>query len=124
MTLDIFHLHKKRKIHNIKTSSFLELSTVFNQLYGSMCKRKLILIFLVLGLAFSSNGQDRTSENNERLKGWLKKFPEADKNKDGVLTGAEALEFIRSKKGGNPNRKKTAPKQRRFLEKMFRPVKR
>ena len=74
-----------------------------------MCKRKFILIFLVLGLAFSSNGQDRTSENNERLKVWLKKFPEADKNKDGVLTGAEALEFIRSKKGGNPNRKKTAP---------------
>ena len=71
--------------------------------------RKLILKFLVLGLAFSSNGQDRTSENNERLKGWLKKFPEADKNKDGVLTGAEALEFIRSKKGGNPNRKKRAP---------------
>ena len=59
----------------------------------SICMRKLILIFLVLGLAFSSNGQDRTSENNERLKGWLKKFPEADKNKDGVLTGAEALEF-------------------------------
>jgi len=36
--------------------------------------RKLILIFLVLGLAFSSNGQDRTSENNERLKGMLKKI--------------------------------------------------
>tara|TARA_Y200000002_G_scaffold181112_1_gene149420 strand:- start:333 stop:998 length:666 start_codon:yes stop_codon:yes gene_type:complete len=71
--------------------------------------RKLILIFLVLGLAFSSNGQDRTSENNDRLKGMFKKYPEADKNKDGVLTGAEALEFIRSKKGGNPNRKKTAP---------------
>ena len=72
--------------------------------------RKLILIFLVLGLAFSSNGQDRTPENNERLKGWLKKFPEADKNKDGVLTGAEALEFIKSKKGRKSNKVKKAPK--------------
>ena len=74
--------------------------------------KKLILIFLVLGFAFSSNGQDRTSENNDRLKGLLKKFPEADKNKDGVLTGAEALEFIRSKKGGNPNRKKKSARSK------------
>ena len=66
-----------------------------------------------LGLSvFFKWSRNRTSENNERLKGWLKKFPEADKNKDGVLTGAEALEFIRSKKGGNPNRKKTHAKSK------------
>ena len=66
--------------------------------------RKLILIFLVLGLAFSSNGQQKTSENNDKLKGMLKKYPEADKNKDGVLTGAEALEFIKSKRAGRVTR--------------------
>ena len=69
-----------------------------------MFMRKLILIFLALGLAFSSNGQQKTSENNDRLKGWLKKFPEADKNKDGVLTGAEALEFIKKRKVDKPKR--------------------
>ena len=72
--------------------------------------KKLILIFLVLGFAFSSNGQDRTSENNDRLKGLLKKFPEADKNKDGVLTGAEALEFIKKRRKGN--KPKPAPEAR------------
>jgi len=72
--------------------------------------RKLLLIFLVLGLAFSSNGQQKTSENNDKLKGMLKKYPEADKNKDGVLTGAEAQEFIKSKKGRKSNKVKKAPK--------------
>ncbi len=71
--------------------------------------RKLLLICLVLGLAFSANGQQKTSENDDRLKGWLKKFPEADKNKDGVLTGAEAQKFIGSKKGIKGNKAKTAP---------------
>ena len=85
--------------------------------------RKLILILLVLGLAFSSNAQGKTSENNNKLKALLKKYPEADKNKDGVLTGAEALKFIKSKRARKTNPKKRQ-KQRRFLEKTFQPIKR
>ena len=70
--------------------------------------RKLILIFLVFGLAFSSSGQQKTSENNDKLKGMLKKYPEADKNKDGVIP-VEAQEFIKSKKGRKSNKVKKAP---------------
>jgi acetyl esterase/lipase len=38
-------------------------------------------------------GEEVTSQNNEHLKRWLQKFPQADLNGDGVLTAAEVWEF-------------------------------
>jgi len=40
-----------------------------------------------------------TSENNERLRAGLKRFPEADANKDGVLSASEATAFLARKRG-------------------------
>ena len=53
--------------------------------------RRLPYIALTLALALSSHAQ--TSDANDRLKWALKRFPEADTNKDGVLTKAEATKF-------------------------------
>ncbi len=46
----------------------------------------LVVISLFVTMAFA-----QTKE--EKLAGWLKKFPEADANKDGVLTEEEASAF-------------------------------
>ena len=47
-----------------------------------------------------------TSENNQRLKDALKKYPAADIDKDGVLTAKEALAYrakaLRGEKSGQP----------------------
>jgi hypothetical protein len=73
---------------------------------------KLLLIFLILGLAVNSTAQEKTSENDNRLKGWLKKFPAADKDKDGILTMAEALDFKKSRQGRASNKKSATPQGR------------
>ncbi len=53
-----------------------------------------LLAVLLVGLATSVAVADEpTSENNPRLAGWLEDFPEADANRDGVLTRTEALAY-------------------------------
>jgi len=52
--------------------------------------RKVCLFLMVLSL-FSAKAQ--TSETNARLQQALKKFPQADSNKDGVLTVKEAMAY-------------------------------
>ncbi len=47
--------------------------------------------------------QERTSNSNAQLKRWLKRFPQADANRDGVLTESEARAF---------RQRKQRPKQR------------
>ena len=56
---------------------------------------------LTLGLLVGFFGTEplwsqKTSENDSRLKKALKDYPEADLNKDGILTREEAVSFIRS----------------------------
>ena len=59
----------------------------------------------------------RTSKTDERLKQALQRFPEADADKDGVLTAGEAQAFVKSRRG----RTERLRKQREELEKN-RPV--
>jgi acetyl esterase len=69
----------------------------------------LAVIVLAAGLALAA---EATSENNARLKKALERFPEADANRDGVLTQAEAQAFIRKRAAERP-----APAQARGGEK-------
>ena len=60
------------------------------QVYGIVCAG----IVLVIGLAADEiAAQERTSENNDRLKQLLKEYPQADADRDGVLTIAEVRAF-------------------------------
>jgi hypothetical protein len=58
------------------------------------------------GLSLSLQAQ--TSEDSLRLEEGVKRFPEADANKDGVLTAAEARAFMRKKRGQNTRPEVTA----------------
>jgi len=48
-----------------------------------------VFLLLALGVGFALQAEE-TSENNQRLKEALKRYPKADANGDGVLTQAEA----------------------------------
>jgi hypothetical protein len=53
------------------------------------------LLFLALATTLSAQV---TSENNEMLREGLKRYPEADTNKDGVLTLEEGRAFLQKMK--------------------------
>ena len=52
------------------------------------------LFFLVPSFFAASLKEEVSSKNNERLRKSLKEFPEADTDKDGILTLVEARAFI------------------------------
>jgi len=59
----------------------------------------------VLGVATAA---EVTSKDDERLARWLKQYPQADANRDGVLTMSEALEYrerLRRKAAAKPSAK-------------------
>jgi len=67
--------------------------------------KKFLFLFCLLGLiAFDLSAAKKTSENNEKLKEWLERFPAADKNKDGILTIPEVLEYRKTLKGTKPKK--------------------
>ncbi len=54
-------------------------------------------MLIVVGLFIDSAARAQDAPNNEaRLARWLKQYPEADANKDGVLTPAEATAYARA----------------------------
>ena len=57
-----------------------------------------LVMLLFLGVQVHVHGQV-TSENNEQLRGALKRYPLADANKDGVLTLEEARTFLQKRAG-------------------------
>lgn len=61
-----------------------------------------IALALASSLTFlpCTRGQEVTSQNNERLRNALKQYPEADTNKDGVLSMVEGLALLAKIKGG------------------------
>lgn len=65
-----------------------------------MLKTKIIHILLAVLLSSTMNYAQihKTSENTPQLKEVLKKFPQADKNNDGILTIKEAKEFKETQK--------------------------
>ena len=48
-------------------------------------------------------GQQRTSENEARIKAYFQKFPKSDSNEDGVLSLQELLSHMRKMREGNNN---------------------
>ncbi|MEM9478767.1 MAG: hypothetical protein AAGA58_03800 [Verrucomicrobiota bacterium] len=56
--------------------------------------------FAFLCLAHSVFAAERTSETDQRLAQGLKQYPEADTNKDGILTMTEARAYLTSRRGG------------------------
>jgi len=46
--------------------------------------------------------EEKTSDNDQRLKQMLKRRPEADANKDGILTEAEVREFVAKQRPNRP----------------------
>ena len=57
------------------------------------------VFLLVVFFAAQPAWSQKTSENDSRLKRALKQYPEADLNKDGILTRAEAAAFVRDLRG-------------------------
>ena len=57
-----------------------------------------IALLLCLMSPFAA-GQEKTSETDPRLGRWLKRFPEADTDGDGVLTAKEAMAYREELKG-------------------------
>lgn len=67
----------------------------------AMRSSALFMIPLLVAQSLTAPGQGITSENNGRLRDGLHKFPEADANKDGILTLEEGRAFLaKSKKAG------------------------
>lgn len=72
-------------------------------------KAQISLIVAAFLLTAAANGQaPQTSENNDKLRDGLKRFPEADTNKDGILTLEEARAYLAKmkpavKKADSPN---------------------
>ncbi len=67
-----------------------------------------ICISLLAGQALAQP----TSENHERLRGWLERFPAADTDKDGILTIEEAKQFReKHRRGGQGQARRLRDKQ-------------
>src|SRR5687768_6324535 len=60
-----------------------------------------LALFFSLGLVLLPclNGQEPTSQNNDRLRKGLQQFPEADTNKNGILTMAEGQAYMAKMRG-------------------------
>lgn len=69
---------------------------------------KIVCAFIIF-FSVVTFAKGQTSENNSKLKKALKQFPEADKNKDGILTMAEAVAF-RDTMNSARKRKDASPK--------------
>jgi len=62
------------------------------------------LFFLVPSFFAASLKEEVSSKNNERLRKALEEFPEADTDKDGILTLVEARAFLAQQKTGEESR--------------------
>jgi acetyl esterase len=72
-----------------------------------MTRQRIALVQFLLALFLltppgSAPSQEPQSAPAPRLQQWLKKFPEADANKDGVLTEKEARDYKKTRKSGKP----------------------
>jgi hypothetical protein len=82
---------------------------------------------LMLCLAPGARSEEQTSENNERLREGLKQYPEADTNKDGVLTKAEGLAYlakVRAKSTSTPSAADLAKNPPTFADVAYGPFER
>ncbi|MBM82966.1 MAG: esterase [Planctomycetaceae bacterium] len=68
-----------------------------------------ILCLLTTFVAASAFAQELTSENDERFKKFLERFPKSDLNKDGVLTRDEVRKFNQERRKNQPTRERPVP---------------
>ena len=79
--------------------------------------RRALAALCLAAVTFSAAvlAQQKTSEDDARLAKWLKRFPQADANGDGILTMAEANAYrqkLQSKRGGRKAKGKGAAAKR------------
>ena len=73
----------------------------FGNLEGMKLRRFSLFTFIVCLAPFSAHAQQQqTSENEDRIRLLFRQFPEADTDKDGVLTRDEAVAFLQKRRGG------------------------
>lgn len=72
--------------------------------------RKSVMLAVLLGLAAAVNVSAQDSTSDERLKRLLERAPEADTNRDGVLTRQEAQAWLRTRRERQPDRNRNLPK--------------
>ena len=63
------------------------------------------IVLLIVSLTGGAPAQVNQSEADPKLQQWLKKFPKADANGDGVLTQDEAREYKKTRKKEKPSEK-------------------
>lgn len=69
-----------------------------------------LMTVALLAVAGAGRSEERTSASNRQLEALLKRFPEADANKDGVLTEAEARAYRRQNRPqGNADAQRDRP---------------
>ena len=71
-----------------------------------LCRLIVVVLAGVAALLPAGAQGEITSKNNRRLKAALKKYPEADANRDGVLTAGEVRAYMTRMAGGNKTRDK------------------
>ena len=67
-----------------------------------------LFLLVVVPPAGNATAQTKTPDADRRLQQWLKKFPQADANGDGVLTEQEARAYKKTRKAGKTAEKPTA----------------
>ena len=70
------------------------VSRAFNPFAMSPSRLVILMLIAVLGAPGLIRPQEITSHNHERLRKGLQQFPEADTDKDGILTLSEGLAFL------------------------------
>ena len=80
-------------------------------LFPEMKRLTIYTSFLLLFVSASpgETPQAQTSETNKRLRQGLERFPEADTNKDGILTMEEATVFLQKRNAGKKDRAPAVP---------------
>jgi hypothetical protein len=63
-----------------------------------------VAVFTLLSAVHSVSLAQADSNSDERIKRLLQKSPQADANKDGVLTLKEAQAFLKEQRARQPNR--------------------
>lgn len=66
-----------------------------------------ILVIIAVSLAAPASCQEATSRRDQQLAEWLEKFPQADGNRDGVLTEAEVTAFKAQRRDGQAGTRAT-----------------
>ena len=77
---------------------------------GLLCRLVVAALAGLLILLPAGAQGEITSRNNRRLKAALKKYPDADANKDGVLTAGEVRAYMVQRAGGDKARDKGSSK--------------